>query len=96
MSETLTPSGQFWVRTIRAQARRAAKAHGRWSYEMGRWMEIRGRRKPGTEGWTYCDNVCRPRLGARGGLRRPAGRAMPCRAARVCPAKSHLSGGSCA
>jgi hypothetical protein len=63
MSQILTPSGQFWVRTIRAQARRAAKAYA-MEYEMGRWLEIRGRRKPGSEGWTYCDNVCRS-LGAR-------------------------------
>jgi hypothetical protein len=63
MSQAFTPSAQFWVRTMRAQARRAAKAW-RMEYEMGRWMEIRGRRKPATEGWTYCDNVCRA-LGAR-------------------------------
>jgi hypothetical protein len=63
VSEMLPPTALFWVRTMRAQARRAAKA---WTmeYEMGRWMEVRGRRKPGTEGWTYCDNVCRA-LGAR-------------------------------
>jgi len=58
MSETTTKSAQFWVRTMRAQARRAAKAKV-WSNRMRLWLSMRDRHAAGTEGWADCDNTAR-------------------------------------
>jgi hypothetical protein len=93
MSETLTPSGQFWVRTIRAQARRAAKAHV-WELKLGLAISIRDIRQPGTERWDEADFVARA-CGARASAY-VALRDGNLRAARVCHAKSHRPVRSCA
>jgi hypothetical protein len=58
MSETVNKSAQFWVRSMSAQARRAAKAID-MANEMACWRAIRDRRGAGTVNWTYCDTVAR-------------------------------------
>jgi hypothetical protein len=93
MSQILTPSGQFWVRTMRAQARRAARAFS-WEYEMGRALEIRDRRTPGSAQWHFADAVARA-CGARASAY-VALRDGKVRAARACHAKSRQPVGSIA
>jgi hypothetical protein len=91
MSQTLTPSGQFWVRTMRAQARRAAKAHA-WELKLRDALSIRDIRRPGTERWDLADalaRVCGARASAYVALRDGN-----VRAARVCHAKSRQPVGS--
>lgn len=71
---------------MRAQARRAAKACA-WEYEMGRALEIRARRRTGSDQWHFADAVARA-CGARASAY-VALRDGNVRAARACHAKSH-------